>query len=445
VPSRRNSGPCRLASASLLVVSLSTTGCGLLYRTSHHAEHFSLYADRSDGFVERSAATIDAIFHHFLELFDVDARQLAPTTICLDGEDDDVVDHNYRPDLLGYYVPFFRFIRVDTRAAMTTNEHGLQQVLLHEIAHHFIVHEYPNATRECWLNEGIAGNLEMTTIDDGVAEHPLLNPVLHQIARRTIARDEPAELLRDVLDSDWESFHDTVHRERNYAVSWSIVHFLLREHLPSHRPLGRRLEALYEMDRDEIVALSDAWRRFTLELDPIDLLATWAVEAPDLRARWALRQLGETKGADSARALEALRALIEGGSGERAEQACVAFLHLLARTPHAAFFAAEATADGLELVRSLIADAGAPMALRARLVESVVATHITHDAWFPVLVSALESRDPRLRVAAAAALGESGVKQTIVSPVFWTHAPANAREREVREWKDWLSGRHGDS
>ena len=201
------------------------------------------------------------------------------------------------------------------------------------------------------------------------------------------------------------------------------------------------------MDRHEIVRLSSEWREFTIELDPIETLTTWAnetAETAELRSRWAIRQLGEIKGIASARAIEALRGLIENSSEQRAERACLAFLHLLSRVPHAAFFAADAAADGLERVRGLIADPGAPVALRVRLVESVVSTHITHDAWFPVLISTLESREPRLRVAAAAALGEAGVKQTIVNPTFWTQAPVHDQAREVREWKTWLDDRGDD-
>jgi len=436
--SSRNASRLLLA----LVALALTNGCSLVYRSHARGEHFALYSDRSARSTARTRDRIDAIFARFIELFDVDPARLRRIAIFVEGADDGVLDHAYSPELLGYYVPFLRWIQIDTRAAMTSREAGFEQVLLHEICHHFVVHEFPQASSECWLNEGLAGNLEVAVIAGGRAEFPLLNPVLLAIARNVLEDDIAGARLADLLASDWERFHDDARREENYALAWSIVYFLLDEVLPQDLSLGERIERLYRFDRARIIGLAPTWRRAILDLDCIETLAAWASEpgAPNrLRAVWALGQLGETNGFAGARALDALRPCLDDVDAERSEAAALAFLRILARVPHAAYFAADATSRGLDRVRRLISDSETPVATRARLVESLEAVHVRTDDWYPLLVDALESRVPRMRAAAAHALAGIGGKPTISNPAFWTDAPPEARDREIAEWRGWLA------
>lgn len=429
----------------LLIISvLTSSGCSLVYRTSHTDEHFVLYADRDDAFVERTARRTREIFAGFREIFDMDANDLDDTWIFLDGEDDATIDYNYAPDLLGYYVPFFRVIRIDTRPPMTSKAQGLEQVLLHEIAHHFIVAEYPEATNECWLNEGLAGCLEVTVVEDGHVATPLLNPVLANLARRALREPESTRRLGELVRSDWEEFHTSDSREQNYALAWSAVYYLLTRHLPQDLSLGERIEKLYTLDRDSLAKLAPDWRRFVRQLRPVDELERWAAEwagAPGprrLRASWAIRQLGETRGLEGVRALERLVSLVENESRGARQLAALSLLRLLDRTPHVAVFAADTAMRGLDHVRSIIASPHHPAPLRSDIVQAVSASHVTHDAWLPVLVDALDESSPRVRAAAATALSRLEIKPTIANPAFWAEAPSSAREREVREWRDWL-------
>jgi hypothetical protein len=434
--------------AAVAAVALVASGCSFLYRTRRAGEHFVVYSDRSAEFVERTAERVGEIYRSYIALFGIDPRRLRSTTICLDGEDDDVVDHSYCPDLLGYYVPFLRLIRVDTRPAMTSERRGLDQVLLHEIAHHFVANEYPRATRECWLNEGLASNLEVTVIEDGRAEHPLLNAPLLEIVRRAALLSHDSGLLEDVIRCDWDEFHEQATRERNYAVAWSICYYLLTEHLPRSEPLGARIEALYRLDRRQVVQLESEWRNFIADLDPVATLAAMA-RSPDperrLTARWAIRELGELRGLESPRALLALGDLVEGEDVERAALAAVALLDLLARSTYAAVFAAAEPARGLERVRALIGDRRLDVALRARILDSVGRAEAARERWIPVLVEALDHDEPVVRAAAAQALARLDTKPTIVNPAFWARAPADARAQEVSEWREWLAERSAKS
>ena len=95
-------------------------------------------------------------------------------------------------------------------------------MLLHEIAHHFLVNELPGISGKCWLNEGLAGNLEVGVIEKDRAEFPLLNPVLLKIAQREITENKNRPLLAELMQSDWKDFHNEETREMNYALSWSL-------------------------------------------------------------------------------------------------------------------------------------------------------------------------------------------------------------------------------
>ena len=101
-----------------------------------------------------------------------------------------VVDASYSPSVLGYYVPLLNYICIDTSPHWARSETMLQQILLHEVAHHFVVTEYPAASRQCWLNEGLAGNLEMSLFEGARFEYPLLNPPLFQLAQASLYEAE---------------------------------------------------------------------------------------------------------------------------------------------------------------------------------------------------------------------------------------------------------------
>ncbi|MEM7234682.1 MAG: hypothetical protein AAF517_21060, partial [Planctomycetota bacterium] len=154
----------------LLVAPLA--GCGLAYKASLQGEQYVVYCDEGGEYLESVQDEIDEIYATYQDLFQIDKESLGTTRIYLDGREHRVVDHSYSPNLLGYYVPFFNTIRIDTRPAWAGEGEALRQVLLHEIAHHFFVTKYPEVAEHCWLNEGLAGNLEVSLSDGEHHEFP---------------------------------------------------------------------------------------------------------------------------------------------------------------------------------------------------------------------------------------------------------------------------------
>ncbi|HVR76051.1 MAG TPA: hypothetical protein VMT52_17095, partial [Planctomycetota bacterium] len=241
--------------AAAAIAALSSAGCGLFYRNSFPGPAFTIYSDRDPAFLAEIGEKVTRIYAGYQRLFEPAPGSLGSTTIVLEGTESGIVDHGYSPSLLGYYVPLFNYIHIDTVPAWTRNEEFLEQVILHEVAHHFIVSEWPAASSECWLNEGLAGALEVSVFRGHRFESPLLNPVLYQIAHRA-AHDQGRKLdLKRFLAMTWNEFHDRESKERNYALAWSIVYFALERVLPREVAVGERIEMLYRMDRSAIARL----------------------------------------------------------------------------------------------------------------------------------------------------------------------------------------------
>ncbi len=132
------------AAAAVLLGLLATlgSGCslaGLVYQRAYRSDRFVIYTDHDKDFLARVGPQVEEIYRGYEDFFQISPRRLGRTSIFLRGDtrDRDVVDLAYSPNLLGYYVPFFNMISVDTKPAWTREKVMLEQILLHEIAHHF--------------------------------------------------------------------------------------------------------------------------------------------------------------------------------------------------------------------------------------------------------------------------------------------------------------------
>ena len=441
----RHRSPLRLARRIVFVVLLwPLAGCSLLYEHSARGDAFVVHTDRSAEFLETTRDRIARIYETFSELLKVPTSRLGTTTILLTGDDTEVRDHLSRPDLLGYYVPLFNWIEIETQTELTRSEEGLHQVLCHEISHHFLAVSFDDVVSECWLNEGLAGNLEMTLTDEDGAEFPLLNPILLQLTRRHLFERPRQVFLPDLVHNDWSEFHDATTQERNYALSWSLVYFILEEVLDRRLPLGERIRQLVALDRDQLLRLESPWRHYFEQFSLVDTLARLArSDATDSRltAEWALEQLGKVRSIDGGDALETLVDLSSSRPALR-EPAWLSFLTILGRNPNAYFLAPRAAHRGLTSIRSAVdCDSDLPPSERARMLDKLFAHHGAQEYWGPVLVRLLDATAPRLRTAAASALARIAAKPTITNPDFWQSAPPDARRREVEEWQDWFDRR----
>ncbi len=422
------------------------SGCGLVYKNSLRERCFTLYSDRSEEYLKRVAGKIERIYKGLGELFEVSEDRLGHPAILLEGEDSDVVDLRHSPDILGYYLPFLNLISVDSTEDPRENE-TLDQVLLHEIAHHFIVTEWPSASSECWLNEGLAGALEVSLFDNDGFEFPLLNPVLGQIAHNAVYGREELPRLAELLTMSWSQFHDREQKEHNYALAWALVYFLLEREFPPEMPLGDKIDALYRLDRTKIAEREPEWSRFLRAFDLngrlLDL-ARLTGKGTRLTALWAIETAGHLRSGEDLRMLEGFAHLFDSGDLEVRIRAYVAFTHKLDLTSHSYVREQDAVRDGIERVARALTDVAEPRSLRLELAHAMGDCRRTQAHWVPRLVNLLASSDGELRAAAAAALSRLTTKPTIVNPGFWREGTTRAREAEVAEWRAWLVTGSGD-
>ena len=433
---------------ALIILACSLCcSCRLAYKNSISGDGFVAYSNDGPAFLEKTGTQIENIYTSLAELFEIPRPFPWTTRIFLNGQSEDLLDYSYAPDLLGYYIPFLQAIHIDTRATTTNHSSDLDQVLLHEISHHFLVSELAGISSRCWLNEGLAGNLEVGIITEDRAEFPLLNPILLRIARREITTNPDRNLIPELLKSDWKDFHNENTRERNYALSWALVYFLLTETHPSEMALGKRIRRIHSLENTEIISLEDRWREKILELESsreLYKLATDSRPSRRLSALWAIEELGKTRGLHVRSALAAVTGLFEEKSPAIREAAYLAFLKLLTTNPQAPFLEPQKTREAVARLKLVIADAGACPELRSRIVANLQSHRTTGDDWVPLLVGSLEDPHPHVRAAAAACLAKIASKPTILRPAFWSSADRKDRAQEIDEWKSWLASRKPD-
>jgi hypothetical protein len=432
----------------LTLLLLLPSGCSLIYKHSYQGRSFAIYSDRKSEFLAEVGKKVTRIYEGYQKLFEIPETRLGLSTLVLQGDDSAILDYGYSPTLLGYYVPFFNYISVDTASVSTQSEEMLDQVLLHEIAHHFIATEFPRASQECWLNEGLAGSLEVTLFKEDHFEHPLFNPILFQIAQRTAYSSPDSVNLQRLLDMGWAEFHQNEEKERNYALAWSIVYFLLERTLPAEMPLGERIEVLYTMDRARISKLEASWVTFLRGFDMARHLLTLArSNAPErgLTSLWAARQLGNLRSLDDLAVLEGLAGLFETSDPAKRAVAFLSFVRVLERNPNSFFLSEKRVGDGLKRLDEALESPLEPLPLREALTIALGESIKTRKHWLPRLISLLDREEGDVRAAAATSLSRMALKPTIANPWFWRNAPSQARAEEVAEWRQWLENEDAKS
>jgi hypothetical protein len=436
--------------AIICIAAPGVSGCGMLYENSFDGPSFTLYSDRNPEYLSQVGVKVERIYEGFQDVFHLSKRDLGNTTIVLEGDDSNVIDYGYSPSLLGYYIPLFNFISVDTACAWAQGEAMLEQILLHEVSHHFIVTEFPAASQECWLNEGLAGALEVSLFDRSKFECALLNPLLFQVAQRA-AHSSPKEIeLSKFLELSWSEFHDQESKERNYALAWSIVYYLLERQMDRSRPIGDRIQELYRLDRKVIAELEPGWIAFLRGFDLAGSLLRlsrlseedalpWPGALGKLTARWAVEQMGTVRTLDDLRMLEGLTRLFDDPDDVKRALAFHSFLRVLERTQNSSALEEKFVIEGLDRLEAILEDGSEPPALRESLAIALGESYKTRRQWLPGLVQCLDNSEGGLRAAAARTLSRIAGKPTIVNPSFWVSGPLSAREREVAEWRHWLS------
>lgn len=369
----------RLSRVCAWALLTSLPGCGLFYENSYEGESFTIYSDRSDTFVSRVGQDVEKIYGGYEQLFGVESRDLGRTKIILEGDGTEVAEDedDSSSNVLGYYVPLLNYISVDTTRRWARSEVMLQQVLLHEIAHHFIVTEHPGASRQCWLNEGLAGTLEVTLFEQDHFEYPLFNMPLFLLAQRA-ARENPKLSLNNFVSMNWHEFHDSEEKEIHYALAWSVVYFILEHHLPHQQSLGDRFESLYDMaEGADLAQLETDWRQFLIGFDSAGYLLQLASrqESRDrLTSRWAVVQLGASRSPDTLRVLSGLMDFFEDQDDKKRLLSYFAFLRTLEHNPHSFFLRHQRVREGLRQIHEYLDDPDELAALSETLGQVVTSS-----------------------------------------------------------------------
>ncbi len=433
----------------LILTPLLNSGCGLaglFYHHQYNSERFVIYTDHDQEFLGQIGPKIEQIYEGYQRLFQVSPHQLGKTSIILRGtlRDQQVVDMAYSPNLLGYYIPFLKLVSVDTKPLWVREEGMLQQILLHEIAHQFIVHRYPNVSSRCWLNEGLASTFEVTLFEEDRFEYHLLNPTLLGIARRAVLLGRSAASLKRLLELDWGEFHHGENKDLDYALSWAVVYYILEEKFPAEGTLLEKMDRLWKMDNKEILELEPAFLDFLRHFDLTGILADLVNVSRDdplgeLTPRWAVHQLGSLKLLDEPRAVCALEGLLDSPDPILASHARQAFLNSLVRNSESARKCVSFH-RGRERIAKFLLDSSHTRLSREALARSVANVTSVDPWWIPILIHLLEAPESELRVAAARGLGNALVKPTVVNPSFWRAGDPTLRAAEVEEWRTWCAG-----
>jgi hypothetical protein len=423
------------------VLGLLTSGCGLLYRSELAGPHWVLYADRDRAFLDSARAIVEEVYNAYRPVFELDAAALGTTRICFDGRADDVVDHRRRADLLGYYLPWCNVIRIDTESAAGRSHDSLRSVLCHEIAHHFFTRRYSAKASICWLNEGLASALESTLHEGARSEYPLFHPLLARVAHDALASGRSSTGIAELVGFGWSEFHDEASKIDHYALSWSLVYFVLTRSERLDSPLGTRIDSLVELEDGDLEQFEQPWREWVLGLDIPETLLALAEDrgggAP-LTAVWALDRLREEADDPSPRLIASLVEILETSSGAKSSAAGRAFLELAARHPRVTQESRVTVERGIALIVERLEQSSIDPAGLETLLEGLSSRTPRLVRWIEILVALLDARDGPTRATAARTLARIGSKPTITNPAFWHFAPTTAREAEVGEWRDWL-------
>lgn len=206
---------------------------------------------------DKTADTVDRILAHYHSIFQVQAQDLPSLTIELGdlSEEYKAGDH---PALYQSSTGRIRFLRKpDT------------MLLLHEIAHHFIVTYLGDIP--VWLNEGVATYLGWSAID---ADHLALGeiPVTHFRTLRMLCRSEKLMPLKEFLILGSSAFYEKSKSADHYSQAWGFVFFLLHGKMSRNQSFRESLDRIQSMSFDELVALEPDFHFFCRNFSAVQMM-----------------------------------------------------------------------------------------------------------------------------------------------------------------------------
>lgn len=420
-----------------LALAALIPGCTLYYRHRLQYEDFSLYGNQPRPTLERTGGTIQQVFDAYRELFPSIEDRVDGARVCYE-EDALSQERIFTGELRqeGFYLPWLDLIHLSPRRPRGDADD--LSVILHEMAHHFLISGYRSTSSRYWLNEGLACSLEVSFFDgDGELLTPYFHLGLYGQARRLL-REQGEEAFRSeiegLLGASWFRFHHSDEKNRHYAYSWGLFWQLLRTRTGT---LDERVREIVELPESEVRAAIDGLVAALGEGADAHL-ARIAAADPSLRG-WCLDRWIELPWADGRRFLPHLLAEIDPdgaptpASWARAARLANGQVRGIGRAErgslHERIAARLAASD---------ADAGDGVAAeRLAIAEALAEEGSRSWVYIEPLIAGLEDADGELRARCAKALARSRRKPTVVNPEFWRKAPAEARAAEVDEWRRW--------
>jgi hypothetical protein len=229
--------------------------------------------------VDEIALRITFIFNQFEDLFQIHVADLAHLEVI-----DVVPEGEVR---IGENDPG----RYDAKSnRIILQETPDDELLLHEIAHHFIgaLEQSPKP----WANEGIAVYVGWSAVgEDRIVQGEL--PLHHVLEAKKLLEEGKALSLRELMNLDPSDFYvaDVQTRGRLYSQSWALVFFLIRQRM-SHLPFATQVRSILRMTKEEVGSLEAEFRYFWREFSPVQELKRELLSRDWLRRRMAAIQLG---------------------------------------------------------------------------------------------------------------------------------------------------------
>ncbi len=425
----------RLLGLGGLVLLLS--GCGLFYNHTLSYEDFSLYGNQPKTTLRRTGDTIQDVFDAYRLLFPNFEEKVHGARILY--EEDSLSQENiFTGDLRqeGFYLPVLDLIHLSPRRPRGDADD--LSVILHEMAHHFLISAHSKTSSQYWLNEGLACCLEVSFFDEeGTLCTPLFHQSLFSQARRILRRDGEEKFrseLSALIGASWFHFHRSDGRNHNYAYSWSLYWHLLNQQEGS---LEERVHAIIEMSPPEVLASIDGVIS-DLRTSADDHLAALSKD-PDLRG-WCLERWAELPAANGRRFRAALLEELDPERDPGPKSWARATLLINGR------IRGISRQERNLLHRRVAKTLGSPdtdLNIRIAIAAALADEGSLSWAYIVPLINGLEEASGELRAASARALARlSKQKPTVVNPGFWRNAPPEIRAVEVAEWRNWYELRH---
>ena len=248
-----------------ILLCLLWTGCGLIYENRYDTEHVTSYSNRNMDYLKEKSDFSEQVYRFYEVLFNEEPGHV---TMLYDGEDGEEAS----ADVLGYYLSPFKIVKIFSTSMapkMPEDEELIQKwldekeekaeellhkVILHELAHHFLVNKYPGLADRCWLNEGLAGLVEEGEIGIEKATFTFWNSSLILVAKAAKKRGYD---IMGVLDMSWSEFHDDNERSADYAAGYIICYYIVTQWLPEEIRFDHKVDIIHGMGEDVVASLED--------------------------------------------------------------------------------------------------------------------------------------------------------------------------------------------